>query len=113
FLNRVGAKRFGFHAFEHAGVPRIMKTIVNLSTIFTRRARSERRRARKRNEANIFERLRNKKMEMPPFYRDGENRNFLGADAERFCDALRNGRKRNFLLAGFLRVNGDCKTLKL
>src|SRR5262245_36997572 len=112
FLNGLRAERFRFYSFEYARVARFVKTVVNFCAIFTRGASSQRRRARNRDEADIFERLRNQKVQMPPFYRNTENGHLFGANAECFCDAFCDRGKRNFLLAGIARVYSRCKTLQ-
>ena len=61
-----------------------MKTVVNFDAIFPRGARGESRRARERNESDVFQGLRNEEMEVAPFHGDREDSNFIGFDAQSF-----------------------------
>lgn len=91
FLNRFGTESFGFNPFEHARVACFVKTVVNFRAIFPSGARRQGRRAGERYEPNIFESLRNEKVQMPPFLRNCKNGDLFRADAQRFCDTLRDG----------------------
>jgi hypothetical protein len=91
---------------------RFMKSIVDFGSIFPSGAGGESGGARKRNEADVFQRLRNKEVQVSPLSGDGKDGDFVGLYAKRFGDALRNRWQRDFLLTRFLIADCGCQTFE-
>src|SRR5580698_3895169 len=90
FLNCfAGIDTAGLHTFKNSCVTRRSKTVVDLGAAFANGARSERGIARQRNEADVAQSLRKKKIKMTPLLGETEDTDFFGLDVEIASDEFR------------------------
>src|ERR1700722_1314711 len=96
FLNRFARiHSAGLHTLKNGGVTRGGKTIVDLGTAFANGARGESGVAGQRNEADVSQRFRKKKIKMTPFLRKAEDADFFRLDVEMASDAFGDGSPRD------------------
>lgn len=96
FLNQVAAGAFDFHAFEHRGVPHFGEIVNDFGAAFARCFGGDRGSAGKRNEADLLERFGHEKVQMPPAFRDTEQRDFRRLHADVVRNAFGEARQGDF-----------------
>src|SRR5579863_336315 len=95
FLNCfAGVDAARFHTFENGRVTRGGKVVVDFGTTLTNSTCGKRGVTRQRNEADIAQRFRKKKVEMTPLVGEAEDTDFFGLYVEIASDAFGNRRPR-------------------
>jgi hypothetical protein len=96
FLNCfAGVDAARFHALKNGRVTRRSETIVNLGTAFANGTRGEGGITRQRDEADVPQRFRKKKIKMSPLLGEAEDADFLRLDVEVTSDPLGDGCPRD------------------